>query len=109
MKTKEQIITDTIKELKELKIYRPHKDIHVEIYAQSIIDWRRAVREAEIHGEVNTMKNNMNQVNAYHTQKSHYAALIKQYSDKIFKEDKLKEKKPQGKDEDKGGITGLLK
>ena len=108
MKTKEQIIKETIKELKELGIYRFHKEVEVEVYAQSVIDWRKAVREAEIHGEVNTMKNNMNQVNAYHTQKSHYAALIKQYSDKIFKEDKLKVGK-KGDSEDKGTVSSILK
>lgn len=108
MKSKEQIIKDTTAYLKELGLYKPHKDVGIEIYAQSVIDWRRAVKDAEDHGEINESKNGMTQVNAYHTQKNHYSTVIKQWEEKLFKVEKEIPKREK-KSEDKRGVNSLFK
>lgn len=101
---KQKIIKDTKDHLIDLGIYKPYKDVGIEIYAQSVIDWQKAVEDAEKHGEVNQSQNGMTQVNAYHTQKNHYATQVKQWEHKLFSEDKLKGKS-NGSPK---GVTGLL-
>lgn len=105
--TKEDVIESSRDELKELGIYKPYKEVWLEIYAQSYVDYLRACKEADKHGEINESKNGMTQVNAYHTQKNHYQAQVKQWGEKLFKDDKLRKEKK--KDESEEGLNSLLK
>lgn len=98
--TRQEVIDETREDLKKLGIYYGFKEVGIEIYAQSYIDYLKACKEADQHGEINTSQNGMTQVNAYHTQKNHYAAMCKQWWDKLFKEDKLKPDKKAKQSDD---------
>ena len=101
---KKDIIKNTKDRLDELGIYHPYKDVSIEVYAQTYVDWMRAVKDADKFGEINESKNGMTQVNAYHTQKNHYSAQLKQWQVEMFKLDKVTPKKK----DDSTRLAGLL-